>query len=243
MQKLANPLNYPLAMLAGGIVLIAGTRVLNVPVFVAVPAAVATAVGGGIAVKRWRPPLVQLDDSELARELSDIRQSAKDLAVKAQQLLTESRQLLKDNNSFQMDLLVSVEFACQRASELPQKIDAMGQRLRGKNSLLSVEELEAQLESVNERLAQSSGIANVHLGQLASSLRNNIALVREGNDARQAQTIALSTAIQETAGVLQQLQNHLGTADLTDSNRVNELRSLSDELKGFQENVDILVAG
>ena len=229
-------------MLAGGIVLIAGARVFNFPSFVAIPAAVATAVGGAATVKHLHPNSVELDDSELAREFAVIRQSAKDLAGKARQLLTESRQVL-GTNSFQVDLMVSVEFACKRASELPQKIDAMGRRLQGKNSLLSAQELQAQLEAVNLRLAQSSGIASEHLERLATTLRNNIALARQGSDARQAQTIALSTAIQETAGVLQQLQNHLRTADLTDSNRVNELRSLSDELKGFQENVDILLAG
>ena len=222
--------------------MIVGARLFNVPAFVAIPAAVATAIGGASTVKHLHLDSVVLADSELAHELSVIRQSAKDLAVKAQQLLTESKQVL-GGDSFQVDLMVSVEFACQRACELPPKIDAMGRRLQGKNSLLSVQELQAQLESVNLRLAQSSGIASEHLERLANTLRNNIVLARQGSDARQAQTIALSTAIQETAGVLQQLQNHLRTADLTDSNQVNELRTLSDELKGFQENVDILVTG
>jgi hypothetical protein len=41
---------------------------------------------------------------------------------------------------------------------------------------------------------------------------------------------------------LQQLQNKLRTSDLTNSEQVNELQSLSAELNSFQENVDILVS-
>ncbi|MGK7909659.1 MAG: hypothetical protein AB4040_20835 [Synechococcus sp.] len=242
MNKLANPLNYPLAVLAGGILLVMGARVLKFPVAVTVPAAIAVAAGGSSALKVLNPSPLPLESLELTRELLGIRQSADVLAAKAKQLRDESRQLLGED-AFQVDLLAAVELACDRSAELPAKVDALGKRLRGKQSLLSAQELEAQLHSVEARLSTSSGAARQHLQKLATTLSNNIQLAQEGSDARQAQTIALATTIQESAGVLQQLQNQLRTADLSDREQVDELRLLSDELKGYQENVDFLVAG
>jgi hypothetical protein len=48
--------------------------------------------------------------------------------------------------------------------------------------------------------------------------------------------------IQDSAGVLQQLQNKLRTADLTNSEELIELRNLSEELSGFQENIDFIIS-
>ena len=57
-----------------------------------------------------------------------------------------------------------------------------------------------------------------------------------------AQVVSLATLIQDTAGVLQELQNKLREADLNDSTQTLELRSLGEQLNSFQENVDLLIS-
>ncbi|MGK7913637.1 MAG: hypothetical protein AB4050_19455 [Synechococcus sp.] len=239
---LANPLKYPLATLAGGVLLVVGARGLNVTPPVLVPVAIASSVGAATVLKQRDPTSIQLDNPQLARELLDIRQSAVALAEKAEGLQAESRHQMGDD-TFHVELLAAVELVCVRVAELPAKVDRLGQRFKGKDSLLSVDELQAQLHEVERRKSRSSGVAREQLDRLATTLDNNIQLARQGSDARQAQAIALSTMIHESAGMLQQLQNRLRTANLNDTSQVNELRSLSRDLEGVQENVDLLMAG
>ncbi|WP_293061458.1 MULTISPECIES: hypothetical protein [unclassified Moorena] len=126
--------------------------------------------------------------------------------------------------------------------ELPSKIDQFSQRLHGTDSLLSVTELQQQLQEVEAKKTKSSGVARQQLQQLATSLQHNITLARQGEDARQAQVIALATLITDTAGVLQQLQNRLRTSNLEDIQTLEELRSLSTELAGFQDNMALFLS-
>ena len=239
-MKLANPLYYPMAVLAGAITLVAGVRVAQLPSVVMLPTAAAIASVGASLLKSREPETFNLDNPELEQELQSVRTSAKVLADKANALRLEAAQLLTD--AFQMELLASVQYACDRAGELPAKIDQLARRLQGGDSLLSVSDLQQQMALVQEKLRSSTGVAGVHLTKLAESLRRNIQLARQGQDARQAQVVSLSTLIQDSAGVLQELQNKLRNFDLTDSAQTMELRSLSDELSSFQENVDLLVS-
>ena len=101
--------------------------------------------------------------------------------------------------------------------------------------------LEKQREEVQAKLKTSSGAASAQWQTLAQQLDRNIALVKQGEDTREAQLAQLSTLIAESGGVLQQLQNKLRTADLSSNVEAEELKSMSDELKGFQENVTLLL--
>jgi hypothetical protein len=138
-------------------------------------------------------------------------------------------------------LLGTVQYACDRTSELPAKIDRLAQRLQGEDSILSVTELQRQLQDVQHKLAHSSGVAQAQLQKLAESLRKNIQLAQEGQDARQAQVANLLTLILDSASVLQTLQNQLRTVDLADAAQATELQHLGEELREFQENLDLLV--
>jgi hypothetical protein len=102
-------------------------------------------------------------------------------------------------------------------------------------------ELEQQLVIVESQIQTSTGAAQQSHQQLADSLRRNIELARQGQDARQAQVISLSTQILDAAGVLQSLQNKLCTADLTNAKDTGELQLLSEDFKELQKNVDVLV--
>ncbi|MEM8716616.1 MAG: hypothetical protein AAGE92_12720, partial [Cyanobacteria bacterium P01_G01_bin.4] len=114
MQMLANPLKYPLATLAGGVLLVVGARGLNVAPPILVPVAIASSVGAATVLKQRDPNVIQLENPQLARELLDIRQSALALAEKAEGLQAESRHQLGDD-TFHVELLAAVELACVRA--------------------------------------------------------------------------------------------------------------------------------
>ncbi|HEY9628724.1 MAG TPA: hypothetical protein V6C84_15600 [Coleofasciculaceae cyanobacterium] len=239
-MKFANPLYYPVPMLISAIALVVGVRMAKLPNWVILPGAGAIAVAGAALRKSQEPKSLNLEDPLLERELLSVRQQARLLAEKATELRAEAARLLAD--SLQMDLLASVQMACDRATELPQKIDALTQRIQGNNSLLSVEDLRRQLAEVQTRLSTSSGLVKEQLDYLVESLQHNIHLVQTGEDTRQAQVASLSTLILDSAGVLQAMQNKLRSTNLADVQQTLELRSLSDELSIFQENVDLLVS-
>ena len=239
-MKLAIPLQYPLAVLAGGIFLVGGVRLGRLPSAVAVPGAVAIATLGAAVLKSRQPDTIELTNKAVNRDFQQVRQQAMDLGTRANDLSKEANKLL--TASHQIELLGVVQYACDRTQQLPQKIDRLARRMAGDDALLSVSDLERQLKQAEIKVRNSKGVAQEQWGKLANSLKRNIALAQQGEDARQAQLANLSTLIAESGGVLQQLQNKLRTADLTSAVDADELRELSDEFKGFQENVDVLVA-
>ncbi len=238
-MKLANPLLYPVSVLAGAVVLVAGVRLANLPSWVVLPMAAAVATGGAMAQKNSEPVPI-LENPALDQELTSARLQATNLAAKANSLRQEASRLLTE--ATQMDLLVMVQSACDRAVELPAKIDQLTRRMHGADSLLAVEDLQQQLSEVTTRIPASSGVARDQLNRLADSLRHNIQLARQGEDARQAQVLSLSTLILDSAGVLQGMQNQIRTANLTDASQAEELRSLSNEFSLFQEHIGLMVS-
>lgn len=239
-MKLANPLYYPVAVLAGGIVLVTGVRLMNLPNVIILPTATAVTIAGSTLLKSREPDTKKLAQQQLQKELQTIQKSAKMLATKAETLRQEANQLVP-SDTFNLELLATVQYTCDRAIELPAKIDQLTKRIQNNESLLSVNELEAQLQEIQAKKKSSSGIALQHLTELAKSLKQNIELAKEGQNTSTAQLANLQTLIQNSAGVLQKLQNKLRTADLTNSQEVKELKLLSAELNSFQENVDILI--
>ncbi|HEY9668317.1 MAG TPA: hypothetical protein V6C91_16015 [Coleofasciculaceae cyanobacterium] len=241
MIKLANPLYYPMTVLAGGIVLVIGVRVIGLSKSVALPTATAIATASAAVLQLREPDSKKLAKQQLQTELQVMQASGKDLANKAEVLRQEANQLLT-RGPFHLELLIAVQDACDRAIELPAKIDQFASRLQGTDSLLSVNELQQQLLEVQTKQRSSSGLVRQHLDLLADSLKRNIQLAQEGQDTRIAQIASLYTLIQDLAGVLQQLQNKLRTSDLTNLEQVNELQRLSTQLSSFQANVELLVS-
>lgn len=239
-MKFANPLYYPVAVFVGGMTLFVGVRLLRLPSVVMLPLSVLVATGGAVVQKSQEKPETQLKNPTLIRELQTLKDSAKDVANKAQILRQEATQLL--GNTIQMELLAAVQYACDRALELPEKINHLSQRLSGENSLLSIQELQQQLAELKTKKQQSMGVAQEQLGRLEASLKRNIQLAKAGEDARQAQVLSLANLVYDSAGVLQELQNKLRTADLSNFDQTQELQLLSDDLKSFQENVDLLIS-
>lgn len=238
-MKLVNPLYYPLAVLAGGITLIIGVRFIQVPSIIAIPTAAAIATGISIPLNQKEATKVSIDNPALAREIQSVQQQAKLLTDKSEDLRNEAKQML--TTTTQLELLTVVEYACDRTQELPDKIHRLSRQLQGSDSLLSPTELERQLAEVRAKQRNSYGVAKEQLRKLASSLETNLRLAQQGQDARQAQVFSLNTLVIESAGVLQQLQNRLRSSNLNNSEEINELKELSEELKNMQESVDLLI--
>lgn len=238
-MKLANPLYYPVSVFAGAVVLVVGVRFLQLPNLVVWPGSVAVATLGAAIRKGQEPEALGLDDPALEQELASIRTQATTLSQRANDLRTEASHLLTDAS--QMELLSVVQYACDRAEELPNNIEQMARRMKGTDSLLSPTELQRQLHNANAQAQTSTGVAKEQWEKLASTLEWNISLSQEGKDARKAQVVSLSTLIVQSAGVLQQLQNKLRTANLSDRTQTDEVRSLSDTFKSVQENLNLLV--
>jgi len=237
--KLANPLAYPLAVLAGGVFLVVGVRLARLPGFVALPGAVAIAIVGAAVQKQREPESLDLDNPKLEQELQQAMQRATQLAAQADELQAESLKLLTESD--QVELLGVVQYACDRTRELPAKLEQLAKRLHHKGSILSVEDLEKQLREAQHKQRTSTGVAKDQWERLASSLQRNIDLAKQGEDAREAQVVSLSTLIVDAAGVLQQLQNKLRSADLSSNQQTDELRELGIELNNMQENMDVLL--
>lgn len=238
-MKLVNPLHYPLAVLLGGISLLIGIRLMQIPSLIGIPLATAITAGTAIPLSQKEKNKININNPALAREIQLVRQQANLLVHKAEDLRNEAKKLL--TNSEQLELFSIVEYACDRTQELPEKINQLTQHLQGSDSLLSPRELQQQLLDVQAKQKNSLGIAKKQLQQLATSLENNLKLAQQGQDARQAQVVALNTLVIDSAGILQQLQNRLRTSDLHNLAEINQLKELTEELKTMQENVDLLI--
>lgn len=238
-MKVANPLQYPLAVLAGGILLVVGVRLIRLPSAVVLPVAAVGTVAGASWL-RSREPETFLENPELQQALLQVQQQAQTLVTQSQVLQAEAQRLLTQTD--QMELLGTVQYVCDRTRELPAKIDQLARRLQGKDSLLSVADLQKQLSEAEAKQHLSSGVAREQWSKLVASLSRNIELAKQGEDARQAQVVSLSTLIFDGAALLQQLQNKLRTANLSNAAEADELRLLSHELSSVQENVDLLVS-
>lgn len=239
-MKLANPLAYPLAMLASGIFLVIGVRLIRLPSVVALPGAAAIAIAGSAFLKDREPETLGLDNPGLERELVQAKERALQLADQANDLQAESVKILTSTD--QIELLGIVQYACDRTRELPDRLNELAQRLHRRGSLLSVDDLEKQLKEAQHKQRTSTGIAQVQWQKLADSLERNIELAKQGEDAREAQVVNLSTLIVDAGGVLQQLQNKLRSADLSSAHQTDELRELGIELNNMQESMSVLMA-
>lgn len=241
-MKLVNPLNYPLGVLIGGIALFLGVRIANLSSLIMLPVSGSIVVISSIVLASKEKQVeedIDIENTALETELDNAKNQAQLLIKKSESLRIEAEKLLQE--SWQLDLLTTVQYMCDRTLELPDKIEKLSRRLHGGDSLLSIDDLNKQLTEVQTKQKYSGGMALRQLKQIENTLQNNIELALEGQDAREAQVFSLVNIIIELGGILQNLQNKLRTSDLSNSEQIQELKSLSEELKNFQDNVDLLV--
>jgi len=238
-MKIVNPLYYPLAVLVGGISLFFGVRLLQFPSLIMLPVASGITFISANLIKSREPKYFELANPELEREVNAVKLAALGLVNQSESLRSEAKKSLTD--SFHLELLTALEINGDRITTLPNKIDTLVWNMYGNTSILSVSFLQQQLVEVQQKLHSSSGIAKEHLNQLAESLKRNLKLAQDGEDTRLARIINISTLIQDCTGVLQQLQTKLRTSDLSESQQIQEMQLLNDELTSLLENLDLLV--
>jgi hypothetical protein len=247
-MKLANPLQYPLVVLSAGILLILGARLLRAPVWLMLPIAAGSAIVGSSVVKSRQTETFEIEDPDLERELRSVQAAVSSLKTRADLLRTEAARLLTE--SFQLDLLATVNMACDRVAVLPDKLQQLGRFLQNTDSVLSVDEICQQLKEAKQSLSlaeaqqqhrSSSGIAKQHFTDLIASLERNLQLAQDGKDTRLAQVVHLSRLTQDLGGMLQQFQNRLRLAELQNADKLGELQDFSQELLSVVDNMDVLI--
>ncbi|MCS6960204.1 MAG: hypothetical protein RMK91_09155 [Pseudanabaenaceae cyanobacterium SKYGB_i_bin29] len=238
--KLANPLEYPLVVLAAGILLVLGGRFGRIPPVVMIPIAALVATGGAGFLKAREPERLNLGDPKLEQEVMAIKRSAVALVQRAESMRREAATLLTEPD--QIDLLVAIQAACDRVMELPYKIDEIARRLGKNEVMLSVAEIEEQLRQViAKQNTVTSEAGRAKLASLERTLRHNLELAREGQDSRQIQIANLMEWVTESGGLLQKMQNKIRTIGTKSTSELLELRELSDQLNSCQENVTMLM--
>jgi hypothetical protein len=236
-MKLANPLFYPLSVLVGGIALVVGIRGLNLSSPVMIPVAATLTMVGAKALKSREPDPEKL----LQQKLQALMSTGQALSMKAQGLRQEASQRLGQELA-ELELLTSVQFACDRALEIPSKIAHFIQQLQSHQGLvLSVPELQQQLQEVRLVQQASSGLARQQFDQLVQSLERNLALAQEGQDTSVAQIAGIELFIQNSAGLLQKFQNELRMADLKNPQQIQKLQQLSEDLGNLCDNANHLI--
>ena len=238
-MKLVNPLYYPLSVLVGSIALIIGVRLVQLPSLIMLPTSIVIATVISTPLSQKEENKIKINNPDLARGIREIKEQINELTNHAENLRKEAKEML--TNTTQLELFIAVEYACNRTQELPDKINQLSRQLQGPDSLLSPTELEKKLAEIRAKQENSSGITKKQLKQLAGTLERNLTLAQQGKDARETQVFSLHTLVFEWAGVLQDLQNRLRTSNLNNSEEINELKELSEELKSIQESVDLLM--
>lgn len=239
MVKLTNPFDYPLAILVGGIVLVAGVRFLKTPNLLILPTAAIVATATAMYCKSREPDPEKSARREVERELTNLKASGQSLAEKAEAVRREAGQLLGHEADY-LELLVRIEEACSLIADIPHRIEELERRLPRSEAVLSLAKLEADLDSARARLTNSTGIARQQAGELVESLERNLELVRTSGSVNLAKLLNLRVTIENTAGILQELQNKIRLSSRPNRERVREVEELCDRLRSAGSNLDIL---
>ncbi len=240
-MPLINPLHYPTAIFCAALVLVVGVRVFWLPRWLMLVVAVVIALGGSWLL-HWREAQhLPLADPALSREIRELRQQVAFLVQAAQQVQAQAARLLVDAPD--LDLLVAVQEVCQQVQSLPQAVEQRVQQLyqTDYDAVLSVADLEKQLAQVRRQKQRVGQLAGAQLEQLEATLVRNLEYARMGQDTRIAQITALMTLVQNTAGILQQLQNQLRTFDIQNQEQLQHVHRLSETLQGFEQQMTMLV--
>jgi vacuolar-type H+-ATPase subunit I/STV1 len=240
MVKLTNPFDYPIAILVGGIVLVVGVRFWRVPNLVILPGAAIVATATALSLKSREPDPEKAELQDVERELTNLKASGRSVAEKAAAVRSEAGQLLGHDGDY-LELLVRIEEVCSPIAEIPTRIEALGQRLPQNNSVLSLAELEADLHSAHALLVNATGVARQQAEELVESLEKNRELAKTGSSVNLAKLLNLRVILQNTAGILQELQNKIRLLNRPDLDRVREVEELCERLQSTGSNLDILI--
>jgi hypothetical protein len=206
--NLPNPLHFPLAVLAGGVVLVVGVRATGLGVPISASAAVACSVAVGSLRRRseLEPQIKPGPDAEAA--LEQAQASALDLGRRSQQLGQDASARLHGPD--EMETLAELQILCQRIQELPGRITTFARQLDSTGaSLVPVNRLRQRLAEEERRAKGASGVIQEQRRRLVSQLKANLDLARQGHDGREVRLLNLNLLLESASGELLALQGLL----------------------------------
>jgi hypothetical protein len=241
--KLVNPFSYPLAMGTGGVLLFVGTRLVALPNILVVPLAVGLTIVVSYLRQGQEPTPEKARLRQVQSELEGVRGEAQHLQQQAQILLEQANLLLRQEqlSPLSMEILATVRYGCDLAIVLPEKIEALALKLPQTRSLLDKDTLQQKLKKVRSEKLKASGSSLQSLQRLEESLQRNLSLMNANQNDRQSQIHNLSALIEDLAGVLQRLQNHLQTANLADLDQIDQLQLLVTEMNQLQQETNLFI--
>jgi predicted membrane chloride channel (bestrophin family) len=223
-MKLANPLHYPLAVLAGAGVLFVGVRVADLPDYVAIPSAIGVAIAGSTYIQsRSRHP-----------QLKDIKAVGASLSAQSRQLQADAVKLVRAGD--RIDLLAQVESICDRALSLSLKIETLS--LPQTDESKTAEELarvQAKLTEVRQKAKNSSGKIAAYWKDLADTLESHATSLKEGKTVEEERVVALTSMAYKAKAALQRLDNWLKAPKESD-----DLAAIELELQSLDTGFDLL---
>lgn len=255
-MKLINPLQFPLAMASGAGVVLAGvmfghmpaTPMLAVGVFVSFVAA-----GVQNKLSQQVPERVQKQLKAQLKETLSIGSVEKALPTSHQKVLDEAlalksradelraQALERLDGAHQLDLLGTLMYACDRAGELPDRLRPMLQRMASEKPVASTLELQQKVQEAEALRAGAKGKAREELERLIATRQVNLRMAEQDGEARDAQLMALSTAVEEATGVLLSLQTRLLRSNLESVEETRALKRLGEEFQGVDERLGALM--
>lgn len=204
-----NPLDHPLAVAAGGLLLVLLARFTPLGLPLALPLAALVAVGLAALRIRQNRRAERLRERRVGESIDGALQRAAQLAVQAELVSRETMARFQDPGH--LESLGMVQLCCERLRGIPERIVERRPLLEsGGGILLSVDDLQVRLECARDELRrESSATLKRERQRLVDQLQRNLDAASSGMDAREARLLALWTRLEQIDGGLRHLQQQV----------------------------------
>lgn len=206
-----NPLDDPLAMAVGALLLVLLVRLGQLPLALGLLVGVIATLGIAALRARHRPRsrFERLHDQRLEAGIDTALARATELAQQAGTLRQEA--LVRFTDPGHLEALGTVQLCCDRLAALPERLRERRPLLdSGGGVLLPAENLAGRLAKEEQALRQESeGPLLQERRRLVEQLRRNLEAARLGMDEREARLLALATRLEAIDGGLHQLRRQI----------------------------------
>ncbi len=206
-----RPLDDPLAVAAGGVLLVLLVRLVRLPLPLAITAGVITAIGLAALRHRHRHRgrRRRLHDQRLDAGMEAALIRASQLAQQAEGLRQEA--LVRFTDADHLDALGAVQLCCDRLAALPESLNQRRTLLdSGGGVPLPEENLARRLKREQQALrGEAEGPLRRERSRLVEQLRRNLEAARLGMDEREARLLALATRLEVIDGALHHLRRQV----------------------------------
>jgi hypothetical protein len=206
-----NPLDDPLAVAVGGLLLVLLVRLGQLPLALGLLVGVGATLGLVALRARHRPRsrFERLHDQRLEAGIDTALARAQELALQAASLRQEA--MVRFTDSAHLEALGTVQLCCDRLAALPDRLRERRPLLdSGGGVLLPAENLAGRLAREEQALRQETeGPLLQERRRLVEQLRRNVEAARLGMDEREARLLALATRLEAIDGGLYHLRRQI----------------------------------